>query len=620
MLVENLILAFEARGTTETVAQTEAVSGAVDESAASAKRATAAHTGLGKSFSGMRGAIVSTLGLAGLGGLAVGFTESIKNAEALQESQKQLGKSIKTNLPGAASDAGEQMMKFADSMAIKGGFDPVSNVQALTLLARTAGTVKGSTDALTMSTNLARGAHVSLNRAVRAVMQAEQGHATGLSRLGVAIIPTTEHMDALEATYKNITPAMKLHAEQLDLIANKHIALAAITKKYGGATPAFAHTAAGAINNLRNSIEELSQKFATKLLPYITKAAKFMERFVNQMIHGRGAGGEFVDILKDIAHYLGMVFHWLGQNKTSLKEIAIAIGVIVGAVKLWTAAMAIFDAVADADPMFWVILIVAGLILAYNKFKWFRDFVNEVAKGLVIEFDWIVTAIKNMVAWVENFAAAVQRGFDRVVQWVSNAVHNVINAFKSVITWVKQEWPLIRTILLGPIGNAIFWIVTHWATVKEAFKDLLHWFGGAWKEVKKLVEWPFTEAWKGIKWAVNKMIDGINWVIKALDKLHFSLPFGLGHFGIDIAPVKHMAWGGPAVSGGSFMVGERGPEMITLPGGSYVSPNSQLGNQQLIRAMQDVANRPVVIYNVLDGKVLSQAVVRQGMLQVARGG
>lgn len=72
----------------------------------------------------------------------------------------------------------------------------------------------------------------------------------------------------------------------------------------------------------------------------------------------------------------------------------------------------------------------------------------------------------------------------------------------------------------------------------------------------------------------------------------------------------HLQSGGFA-QGGMALVGERGPELVHLPRGSYVHPNSSMiGGGTL------VASTP--LYVVLDGKITAKSVIRQSLMQQSK--
>jgi hypothetical protein len=85
----------------------------------------------------------------------------------------------------------------------------------------------------------------------------------------------------------------------------------------------------------------------------------------------------------------------------------------------------------------------------------------------------------------------------------------------------------------------------------------------------------------GLIAAVNTLINGLNTVIHGFNRLPGP---DIG----DIPSIPYLARGGRVMRGGSAIVGERGPEMVTLPTGASVSPlnryvqDSGAGNQTVV--------------------------------------
>src|SRR5213078_3442671 len=69
------------------------------------------------------------------------------------------------------------------------------------------------------------------------------------------------------------------------------------------------------------------------------------------------------------------------------------------------------------------------------------------------------------------------------------------------------------------IGLAVAMIVKHWSAIKHAFKAAIDWIVGKVKGFGETVSSVFGDIgaamWGGIKWGVNKIIDGLNWFIGA---------------------------------------------------------------------------------------------------------
>jgi hypothetical protein len=132
------------------------------------------------------------------------------------------------------------------------------------------------------------------------------------------------------------------------------------------------------------------------------------------------------------------------------------------------------------------------------------------------------------------------------VGWFRNAVNTALNAVKNaavaVFGWIKGHWPLLVAILTGPFGVAVYAIVKHFKTVKQAARD------------------------------------AINFLIKGWNSLQFKVPgFKAGpvHFGgfsLGVPKIPLLASGGLVTSPGAAVVGDQGPEIVSLPRGAGVSP------------------------------------------------
>ncbi|MFE5140304.1 phage tail tape measure protein [Streptomyces fagopyri] len=115
--------------------------------------------------------------------------------------------------------------------------------------------------------------------------------------------------------------------------------------------------------------------------------------------------------------------------------------------KATAAAQWLLNVAMDANPLMLVVLgiaaLVAGLIWAYNKVGWFRNFVNAAFR-----------MIGDAIGWVVSFA--------------------------------KSHWPLLLAILTGPIGLAVLAIVKYWGKIKSGFSTAYH---GTVAVGKSLISW-----------------------------------------------------------------------------------------------------------------------------------
>jgi hypothetical protein len=201
------------------------------------------------------------------------------------------------------------------------------------------------------------------------------------------------------------------------------------------------------------------------------------------------------------------------------------------ATKAWTAAQWLFNAAMTANPIMLVVLAVGALIgilvLAYIKVGWFRDAVNTMGSAVVASFNWVK------------------------------------NAAIGVFGWIKGNWPLLLGILTGPFGLAVALIITHFGKIKTAASDVFNSVKAIFGKIPGVIKSMFSGAGN---FAGNVGREIADW-------LNANTPFG-DH--IKVGPVDFtlpaLATGGTMLQSGPALVGEQGPELVSLPAGAMVTP------------------------------------------------
>jgi hypothetical protein len=176
-----------------------------------------------------------------------------------------------------------------------------------------------------------------------------------------------------------------------------------------------------------------------------------------------------------------------GQMKQlafNIKQTSIATNIASGATKAWTGvqkglntAMLAFKAAWAANPIGIIVLgivaLIAILVLAYKKFDWFREFVDKVFKGIKI-------------------------------------------AVEAVINWLKDNWPLILAILLGPFGLLVFGVVKYWDEIVEFVKGI----PGKLAAVGSAIWSWITDKWSAMRTAIDeKILQFIIWAAQLPGKV-----------------------------------------------------------------------------------------------------
>lgn len=123
---------------------------------------------------------------------------------------------------------------------------------------------------------------------------------------------------------------------------------------------------------------------------------------------------------------------------------------------------------------------------------------------------------------------------------------------------------------IAAVGAAAYLVIDNWEDVKWFFDTL--WDG---------IKLGFSTLWDSMKAPfigfVNFIIDGINVIVAGLNKLKVNVPSwvpGVGgkSWGVNIGSIPKLAEGGTITSPGTVLVGERGPELLSLPTGASVAP------------------------------------------------
>jgi phage-related protein len=223
-----------------------------------------------------------------------------------------------------------------------------------------------------------------------------------------------------------------------------------ISSRLQGITQRFADWGAG----LKGSPEfERFLSFASDKAPILGDAlGKIALAFLNvgqalspisgPLLQLLGGAANFIAIIADKAPWFIMLIY----------------GIIL-ATKLWTLAQLAFNFVMSANPLVLIglaiLALVALVIYAYNKFSWFRDGVKAV--------------------W-----DAIKAGGKAVVDWFSGPFVNfftktIPNTFRSVLDWVRRNWPWIAGALGGPVGLGVVYVIKHWDEMKKHISSVWDW-------------------------------------------------------------------------------------------------------------------------------------------------
>lgn len=186
----------------------------------------------------------------------------------------------------------------------------------------------------------------------------------------------------------------------------------------------------------------------------------------------------------------------------------------------------------------------------------------------------LIAAIVGLVALIATKGDEIQAMLQKLDDFLQNIfitdwtevfgpeIGGILNKF---FQNVKGIWDAIKKIFDGIIDFIRGVFTGDW---DRAWTGVQKIFGGIFEGLVAIAKSPINMIIK----LINGMIDGINWVIEKINKISFDNPFTGEKIGFNfgtIGKLPYLAKGG-IVTQGSAIVGEAGPELLTVAGGRAV--------------------------------------------------
>lgn len=278
-------------------------------------------------------------------------------------------------------------------------------------------------------------------------------------------------------------------------------------------------------------------------------------------------------VMKPVAVVLGVVAAAILATKVGMMAFTAAQTAWKVATGIATAAQWAFNVAMSANPVSLIIIAIvaltAGIVALYMKSETAREIINGA-------FSAIWTSIQFVYNWVRDnwplLLTILTGPIGLAVTQVIKHWDSIKNGALAVINWVRDNWQLLLSILTGPIGAAVIQIVKHWDDIKGAGVKVYNWFtelpgklGEALSGIGQIILSPFKAAFNAVASAWNNSVG----------KVGFTVPGWvpkLGGKGWSIPDIPLLAAGGTITGSGTALVGEAGPELLSLPRGAQVAP------------------------------------------------
>lgn len=254
--------------------------------------------------------------------------------------------------------------------------------------------------------------------------------------------------------------------------------------------------------------------------------------------------------------------------------------------------------------------------------------------GLVANIPTLISGVSSALTWLmANPIALVIAGIVALVVLIATKGDEIQALLQRFDDWLQgvfaKDWTEVFGPVLGGILNGFFDIVKGvWDSIKQIFDGIIDFIRGvftgdwerAWKGVKEIFSGIMDGLVTAFKWPlnaiigmVNTIIDGINWLIGNINKIGQYIGVELGTIG----HIPMLAKGG-VLEQGSAIVGEAGPELLTMQGNkAVVQPLTGNGSQT---AAAPVAPITINVPVELDGRVIAEVTTKyQGRAARANG-
>lgn len=318
---------------------------------------------------------------------------------------------------------------------------------------------------------------------------------------------------------------------------------------------------------------------------------------------GTEIAGMLLPFLDDLAAAVSTALEWIrGLDDGQLKMLGTILLVIAG-----------------ISPIFGIISSVAsGVSSVSNAINGVMTILPTLQSGFSSVFGFIASnPIVLLIAAIVGLVALIATKGDEI-----QAILQKVDAFLQGV--FATDWTTIFGPVLGNILNTFFADLKNiWDSVLQVFNGVIDFIRGvftgdwerAWNGVKEIFSGIFSALYavavtplNAIIGFINTIIDGINWVISGLNQIP-SVNFST------VGKIPFMANGGTLLQG-SAIVGEAGPELLTVAGGKAVVQPLSTNTSRIEGLLGDIAGtigkssgyeQPFVVKVMIDDDEIGRA-------------
>lgn len=249
----------------------------------------------------------------------------------------------------------------------------------------------------------------------------------------------------------------------------------------------------GDMENLSSAFEEIAISIGTVLLPHVKNMIEFVQSLADKF---NSLDDKTITIIAVIATLAAGFLLLVGP-------ILMLVGFIPSMLAGFTALSTVFAAITGPIGLTIaaVVAIGAALVIAYNKFEWFRDVVDAVWQAIV---GAIMAAVDGIVAFVQDIATQISTYWNENGELIRAATENVWNAIQTVISTVM---PIIQGIIQAVWFVIQTVVMAVWENIKGVIQGALDIILGLVKVFAGLFTGDWQAMWDGIKQMFSGVVE-----------------------------------------------------------------------------------------------------------------
>jgi TP901 family phage tail tape measure protein len=239
---------------------------------------------------------------------------------------------------------------------------------------------------------------------------------------------------------------------------------------------------AGAIEQLKGSLETAALAIGEALAPAIKTVAEFIRELVDRFTSLSPQAQTIIMVVGAIAAAIGPLLIVVGSLISAIGALSVALGFLAANPVVLTI-IAIVAAIAA---------LAAAAVWAYNNFEGFRKVVTAAWEGIQAAAAYVVDWFRTYVGpIISDVIGAIQEGAAGLTDAFNTYWPSIQAAVQAVASWfVEYVWPLLdATFQALGVALGVLWDAykTYWSFIWNLLKTVIEWFAATvWPTIQRV--------------------------------------------------------------------------------------------------------------------------------------